>query len=99
MKINSEKTQFPSFFSRQVVDAILWSGDGSYNSPYFVLSPIDGQTIIKYIFGESIGTMGSGSDKNGCFLDILEMNTEKESITQYFIIEHTIKNSQCFRKH
>lgn len=94
MKINDDKTQFPSFSSRQVVDAILWSGDGSYNSPYFVLSPIDGQTIIKYIFGESIGIMGSGSDSNGNFLDILEMKTEKESIKKYFIIEHAIKNSQ-----
>ena len=98
MKINDDKTEFPSFSSRQVVDAILWSGDGSYNSPYFVLSPIDGQTIIKYIFGESIGTMGSGSDENGYFLDILEMNTEKESINQYFIIEHAVKNSQMHKE-
>jgi hypothetical protein len=94
MKINNDVTQFPSFSSRQVVDAILWTGDGSSNSPYFVLSPIDGQTIIKYIFGNPIGIMGSGSDSNGYFLDILEMKTDKESISKHFIIEHAIKNSQ-----
>ena len=98
MKINDDRTQFPSFSSMKVVDAILWSGDGSYNSPYFVLSPIDGQTIIKYIFGNSIVTMGSGTDSNGDFLDILEMKSDEESSNQYFIIEHAIKNSQMHKE-
>ena len=75
-----------------VVDAVLWSGDGSPSHPYFVLSPIDGQTIISYIFGGSIGKMASGHDSNGYFLDILEMEHEgHQPIMLYFNIDHATK--------
>ncbi len=98
MKIKNDSSYFPSVKSRMVVDAVLWSGTGSYLNPYFVLSPIDGQTIIRYIFGGSIGTMGSGDDSNGYFLDMLDMEKEgKETITLYFNIDHAMNNSE-FKK-
>lgn len=91
-KIKNDRSYFPSVKSKMVVDAVLWSGTGSYSHPYFVLSPIDGQTIIWYIFGGSIGTMGSSDDSNGYFLDMLEMEKEgKESRTLYFNIDHATK--------
>lgn len=81
-----------------IVDAILWSGTGSNTHSYFVLSPIDGQTIISYIFGENIGTMGSGDDSNGYFLDMLDMEKEgQETKTLYFNIDHAVNNSE-FKK-
>lgn len=98
MKIKNDRSYFPSVKSRMVVDAVLWSGTGSYSNPYFVLSPIDGQTIIRYIFGGSIGKMGSGDDSNGYFLDMLDMEKEgKETITLYFNIDHAMNNSE-FKK-
>jgi len=74
----------------KIVNSIMWSGDETIDKPYFVLSPIDGQTLIKYILGGSIGTMGSGRDKHGYFIDILEMKKEDENSTKYFIIQHAI---------
>lgn len=61
-------------------------------APYFVLSPLDGQTLITHVFGASIGSMGSGSDPNGYFLDMLEIVEEgKESRTLCFNIDHATK--------
>ena len=95
MKIKDNRNLFPSIQSKMLVEAILWSGNGSKKHPYFVLSPIDGQTIIKYIFGGNIGTMGSGGDSNGYFLDMLEFVKEGEdSRTLYFNIEHAMNNSE-----
>jgi hypothetical protein len=95
MKIKKDKKYYPSTCSRMLVNAVLWSGDGSIEHPYFVLSPIDGQTIIRYIFGNRIGLMGSGDDQNGYFLDILEMIKENdESETLYFILEHAVQKSE-----
>jgi hypothetical protein len=89
MKIKNDKSQFPSLKSRMLVDAILWSGNGSFLSPYFVLSPIDGQTIISYIFSGNIGNMGSANDTNGYFLDILEIQKEGQKPRNiYFNIDH-----------
>lgn len=97
-KIKDDKSYFPSVKSRIVVDAVLWSGTGSYSNPYFILSPIDGQTIIKYIFGGSIDTMGSGDDSNGYFLDMLDMKKKgNEKTTLHFNIDHAMNNSE-FKK-
>ncbi|MDO6439735.1 DUF4919 domain-containing protein [Cyclobacterium sp. 1_MG-2023] len=97
-KINDDRSYFPSVKSRMIVDAILWSGTGSNTHSYFVLSPIDGQTIISYIFGENIGTMGSGDYSNGYFLDMLDMEKEgQETKTLYFNIDHAVNNSE-FKK-
>lgn len=94
-KIKDDRSYFPSIQSRMIVDAVLWSGTGSYTNPFFVLSPLDGQTIIKYIFGGSIGTMGSASDSNGYFLDMLDIEKEgKETVTFHFNLDHAMNNSE-----
>jgi hypothetical protein len=78
----------------KVLDAVLSSGNGSKANPFFVLSPIDGQTLIRYVWQGSIGTMGSGPDENGYFLDILEMKREGENpVTVNFHIQHAVSKS------
>ncbi len=65
-----------------------FSGDGK-EQPIFALGPGDGQNYIQKYLGAKIGTMGSGSDKNGYFIDILEAeykNGTSESL--HFIIQH-----------
>lgn len=75
-----------------LIDAILVSGDGSIEHPYFVLSPTDGQVLIRYIFGRRIGIMGSSHDKHDYFLDMLEMVGENgEPKRLYFNIDHAVE--------
>jgi tetratricopeptide (TPR) repeat protein len=88
MKLNKPDASIHKERTMKIIHSIMWSGDGTIDRPYFVLSPIDGQTLIRYIMGGSIGTMGSGSDKNGYFLDILEMKKDDKTVTKYFIIQH-----------
>jgi hypothetical protein len=89
MKLSKDSSEFHKTKFLKILDAVLSTGDGSKEKPFFVLNPGDGQVLIRYIFGGSIGMMGSGSDKNGNFLDILEMKIEgKEPVTLYFHINH-----------
>lgn len=88
MKLNKTDVLIHKERTMKIIRSIMWSGDGTIQRPYFVLSPMDGQTLIRYILGGSIGTMGSGRDKNGYFLDILEMKKDGKITTKYFIIQH-----------
>lgn len=69
----------------------LSTGDGlSYESSWFVLSPADGQWIIRLAFQEDICFMGSGRDSDGNFHDILGIQFEdsEECTNLFFNIEH-----------
>ena len=95
MKLGKDSAEFHKNQFMKVLRATIESGDGTKANPYFVLSPIDGQTLITHILGGTIGTMGSGNDDNGYFLDILEMTKEdEESKTLYFNINHAMENSE-----
>lgn len=79
------------FRFQRLVDSILSTGDGT-SKPYFVLSPIDGQILIRNYWNADIGVMGSSYDKNKNFLDVLEMkNPDGTSRTLYFVIQHAVK--------
>jgi hypothetical protein len=75
---------------KAIFKAMYFSGDGkSKETPTFALGPADGQDYIYKFVGARIGTMGSGRDNNGNFLDILEAIFQNDqSITLYFIIQH-----------
>ena len=91
MKLENDRTYYPSVKANMVIDAVFWSGNGTYYHPYFVLSPIDGQTMISYFIDGNIGSMGSGYDMYGNFLDILHLEREGEKpYPLYFIIEHAM---------
>ncbi|GMQ25559.1 hypothetical protein Aoki45_22410 [Algoriphagus sp. oki45] len=83
--------------SQKIMEAMAWSGDGtSPETAFFALGPADGQNFIQIFLGQSIGTMGSGSDQFGNFLDILEMvftdeNGQQKTAPVYFQIEHASK--------
>lgn len=74
----------------RIFKAMYFSGDGkSPETPAFALGPSDGQDFIYKFVRADIGTMGSGRDKNGNFLDILEAKFESgKTMNLYFIIEH-----------
>ncbi len=69
-------------------ETILYSGDGTKNRPYFVISPIDGMVIITKYMGNEITTMGSGENDEGYFLDILGSKNSTEEKTLHFVIDH-----------
>jgi hypothetical protein len=69
---------------------MYFSGDGTtIETPAFALGPADGQDFIYKVVDADIGTMGSGRDKNGNFIDILEAKFENgKRMNLYFIIQH-----------
>lgn len=81
----------------KIMRAMAWSGDGATpETAFFALGPADGQNFIEFFLGQSIGTMGSGSDRHGNFVDILEMvyvdeGGEQRAVSVYFQIEHASK--------
>jgi hypothetical protein len=85
-----DSAQFYLFKGQRIFEAMYMSGDGkSPETPVFALGPTDGQDFILKFVGGKIGIMGSGRDKNGNFLDILEAELEDGTkIDLYFIIEH-----------
>lgn len=59
--------------------------------PIFSLGPKDGQYYIKYFMKCKLGKMGSGYDKNGYFIDMLDTTVENIPVTFYFNINHVTK--------
>jgi hypothetical protein len=90
------------YFDRfdKIVRSDFSTGDGkSYETSWFVLSPADGQWIIRLAFQKSICFMGSGEDKDKNFHDILGYKPEddegtkkkkrnEDCINLYFNIQH-----------
>jgi hypothetical protein len=85
-----DSAQYYSYQGQRIFEAMYFSGNGlTKETPTFALGPADGQDYIYKFAGATIGTMGSGRDNNGNFLDILEAKLEDgQSVTLYFIIQH-----------
>jgi len=85
-----DSAQFYLYQGQRIFKAMYFSGDGkTKETPTFALGPADGQDYIKIFVGEKIGVMGSGKDKSGNFLDILEIKFEDgQTMNLYFIIQH-----------
>lgn len=85
-----DSAQYYLYQGKRIFKAMYFSGDGkTTETPTFALGPADGQDYIRKFVGEKIGVMGSGTDKNGNFLDILEVKFEDGQIMNlYFIIQH-----------
>ena len=91
---NSNEKSIANFKFVKVLDAILYSGEGTINSPIFVLSPFDGQIITQLIFGLNTGKMNSFENSNGFFIDEIEIISQKDgepNIYMYFMIDHAVK--------
>ncbi len=91
-----DSANYYSYQFRKVMDAMGRSGKGtSADSAFFSLTPIDGQNFISKYLRAKIGTMGSGSDSNGNFVDILgyipKDNENEEEVPLYFQIQHAMK--------
>ncbi|MFC7773060.1 DUF4919 domain-containing protein [Flavobacterium sp. GCM10027622] len=88
---NSEKAT--KFMERtvKIYQAMFYSSSKtgvSIDSPFFSLGPKDGQYFLKYYCKFELGNMGSGDDKNGYFIDILEATVENKKVNFYFNIDH-----------
>lgn len=87
-----DSAEYYMYQGQRIFKAMYYSGNGqSPETPTFALGPADGQDYIHRFVGVDIGTMGSGRDKNGNFLDILEAKFEEnQTVTLYFIIQHAV---------
>jgi hypothetical protein len=86
-----DSAAFYTYKGRRIFRAMNFSGDGKTSeTPIFALGPADGQDYIRKFLSSKIGSMGSGSDKHGNFLDILEVVPKNGSAAYdlYFIIQH-----------
>lgn len=90
---DSSKAYFKKF--ERIMVAMIESGDGlTPETAHFSLGPTDGQNLIRKVYRAGIGTMGSGSDEHGNFVDILEMvwedkdTGERRSRDLFFQIQH-----------
>ena len=87
-KLNNQKEAYNfEFKAEKIIQAMFYSGKGkTIETPTFALGPADGQVYLRKL-GAGIGTMGSGFDSNGNFLDILEAKFKDGTSTNiYFII-------------
>ncbi len=77
---------------QMLVRADTCTGNGlSYGGAWFVLSPIDGQVIIDYVYNQNTCVMTSGEDRFGNFHDILgvkQNKTPEPCVWHYFNIQH-----------
>lgn len=85
---NKDSADFYRYQFRRIMQAMDFSGDGKDN-PIFALGPADGQNYIQKYLAAKVGLMGSGRDKNGNFLGMLEaIYKDSTSEKLYFIIQH-----------
>ncbi|MCL9804953.1 DUF4919 domain-containing protein [Flavobacterium amniphilum] len=59
--------------------------------PMFSLGPKDGQYFIRFFMDCKLGNMGSGTDPDGYFIDILNTTFQDLPATFYFNINHVKK--------
>jgi len=88
-----DSAQYYMWQFRRIMNAMEASGDGlTPETAIFSLGPTDGQNYIKKHLASRIGVMGSGTDKYGNFVDILEAKSKDEDEgkkqNMYFHIEH-----------
>jgi len=85
-----DSAQYYLYQGRRIFKAMYFSGDGkTTENPSFALGPADGQDYIRKFVGAKIGVMGSGRDRSGNFLDILEAKFDDgQAMKLYFIIQH-----------
>ena len=84
---NEDSANYYVYQGQRIFRAMYFSGNGqSPETPTFALGPADGQDYIRKFIGASIGSMGSGRDAEGNFLDILEAKPKGETkgINLYF---------------
>ena len=91
----ADSAEFYLWQFKRIMEAMRQSGDGyTPETAFFSLGPADGQNFLRIYASFGIGTMGSGRDKNGNFVDILEALWEDEETGErmnkkfYFQIQH-----------
>lgn len=87
---NEDSAQHYLYQGWRILKAMNFCGDGlTSDTPVFALGPSDGQVYIQKVLRADIGVMGSGTDKNGNFLDILQAKYQDgRTVTLHFIIQH-----------
>jgi hypothetical protein len=83
-----DKASYYQLILARLEEAIYKSGDGSFEKPYFVLSPSDAQTMMQIRKGWKILKVETGKTKKGIFLNALNVNAEGDIKKVFFNIHH-----------
>lgn len=87
---NKERADYYMYQFQRIMKAMDFSGDGK-EVPFFALGPADGQNYIRKYLATEVGTMGSGRDINGDFLDRLGAKiSDGDQVVLSFIIQHAV---------
>lgn len=86
----TDSADFYLYQGLRILNIMNKTGDGrTPETAIFALGPADGQEFIYKFLDADIGTMGSGSDKHGNFVDMLEAKFDDGTRKMYyFVIEH-----------
>jgi hypothetical protein len=94
---NLEMSERYAWRFRKIMEAMAATGDGrTAQTAIFSLGPTDGQNFIVKHLRSKIGSMSSGRDTNGNFIDILQRvpksatADDDQSYNMYFQIQHAV---------
>ncbi|MXN92973.1 DUF4919 domain-containing protein [Flavobacterium sp. Sd200] len=93
-KGENEKAEQYMIRTGKIYNAMFYSSKSTginINEAMFALGPKDGQYFIKYFIEAPLGDMGSGSDENGYFIDILSTTFKNKEAIFNFNIDHAMK--------
>jgi hypothetical protein len=86
-----DSSQYYAYRATRILSAMRFSGNGKTpETAMFALGPADGQDFVRRLAEGEVGTMTTGKDKNGNFLDVLEVRPKdgSEPFKLYFNIQH-----------
>lgn len=90
LKKNDSADYYKYQFNR-IMDAMAFSGSGSFKEPIFSLGSKDSENYIFERLARQIMTIGSGIDSAGNFIDIIEITDyQTDTTTIHFQIQHAV---------
>lgn len=87
-KIEKDSADYYRALFSNIEQAIMFSGDGSLERPFFILNPIDGQIFANIRNGWKIVNAGTEKDESGYMLDFLDVMKEGKKERLYFNVTH-----------
>ena len=78
----------------KIINAILGSGEGTIENPYFVFGLLDGQILIKFFLENRIESISTTVNEKNIPLEIIEYKKDGILEKKYFNIQIPVEKSQ-----
>ena len=94
IKMNNPMAYFHKEKALKIINAILLSGEGSIEKPYFIFGLLDGQILIKFFLENSIESISNTVNEKNIPLEIIEYKKGGILEKKYFNIQIPVEKSQ-----